>query len=196
MLWVVWEKSWIFFPLQSYQNLKEWLYRILQAYERNNLKIRQSGTLYTEYVKTLRLIESASVQTLREVLHRLLYWILFLNKNVSIDIYLTWKYVSFFLEGSTVGRLSWKFDLSSVGMTILQVVVSCPGTTYEDGQICWKICGSHDDSPQTLPNGYSFIIQFYCKIRGIIPWNVGPKFSRNCLKFFEFLLNWRKKNYI
>nr|CAG4649340.1 EOG090X06HD [Scapholeberis mucronata]SVE93625.1 EOG090X06HD [Scapholeberis mucronata] len=43
-------------------------------------------------------------------------------------------------EGSERGCLSWKFDLSSTNLAILQVSVSCPGTTFEDGEITWKIC--------------------------------------------------------
>nr|CAG4637019.1 EOG090X06HD [Ceriodaphnia reticulata]SVE72944.1 EOG090X06HD [Ceriodaphnia reticulata] len=54
-------------------------------------------------------------------------------------------------EGSTKGILSWKFDLSSTNLVVLQATVSCPGTTFEDGEIKWKICGS--DHCQILPNG-------------------------------------------
>ena len=62
----------------------------------------------------------------------------------------------FIAEGNAEGRLSWKFDLSSVGLTILQVVVSCPATTYEDARICWKISGSEDSGTcHLLPNGSS-----------------------------------------
>jgi peptide-N4-(N-acetyl-beta-glucosaminyl)asparagine amidase len=34
---------------------------------------------------------------------------------------------------------------------ILQAYVSCPGTTFEDGAIQWKICS--EDQCQILPNG-------------------------------------------
>nr|SVE77013.1 EOG090X06HD [Daphnia lumholtzi]SVE78239.1 EOG090X06HD [Daphnia lumholtzi]SVE78868.1 EOG090X06HD [Daphnia lumholtzi] len=54
-------------------------------------------------------------------------------------------------EGSSEACLSWKFDLSSTNLVILQATVSCPGTTFEDGEICWKICGS--DHCQLLENG-------------------------------------------
>nr|CAG4650162.1 EOG090X06HD [Sida crystallina] len=55
-------------------------------------------------------------------------------------------------EGSARGKISWKFDLSSFEkLIILQVCVSCPGTTYEDGSLSWTICGP--DSCQMLPNG-------------------------------------------
>ena len=55
------------------------------------------------------------------------------------------------VEGSPKGSLSWKFDLSSTNLVILQATVSCPGTTFEDGEIVWKICGS--DHCQILENG-------------------------------------------
>nr|CAG4641704.1 EOG090X06HD [Eurycercus lamellatus] len=54
-------------------------------------------------------------------------------------------------EGSSRGVVSWKFDLSSTDLVILQALVSCPGTTFEDGDIRWKICGP--DQCQILPNG-------------------------------------------
>nr|SVE75132.1 EOG090X06HD [Daphnia dolichocephala] len=54
-------------------------------------------------------------------------------------------------EGSSQGCLSWKFDLSSTNLVILQATVSCPGTTFEDGEISWKICGT--DHCQILENG-------------------------------------------
>nr|CAG4634793.1 EOG090X06HD [Alona affinis] len=54
-------------------------------------------------------------------------------------------------EGSSTGAISWKFDLSATDFVILQASVSCPGTTFEDGEIRWKICGQ--DHCQILPNG-------------------------------------------
>ena len=55
------------------------------------------------------------------------------------------------VEGSQKGSMSWKFYLSSTNLIILQATVSCPGTTFEDGEIVWKICGS--DHCQILENG-------------------------------------------
>lgn len=55
------------------------------------------------------------------------------------------------IEGNSKGCLSWKFDLSSTNLVILQATVSCPGTTYEDGEISWKICGS--DHCEVIENG-------------------------------------------
>nr|CAG4638458.1 EOG090X06HD [Cyclestheria hislopi] len=55
-------------------------------------------------------------------------------------------------EGSHEGTISWKFDLTPLKKyTILQVVVSCPGTTFHDGSIQWKLCG--EDQCQLVPNG-------------------------------------------
>jgi hypothetical protein len=59
------------------------------------------------------------------------------------------------VEGSPKSSLSWKFDLSSTNLVILQATVSCPGTTYEDGEIIWKICGP--DHCQILENGKRLI---------------------------------------
>jgi len=56
-----------------------------------------------------------------------------------------------FVEGSPRGLISWKFDLSLTNLAILLVSVSCPGTTFEDGEIEWKICS--EDQCQILPNG-------------------------------------------
>lgn len=60
-----------------------------------------------------------------------------------------------FLEGSPRGLISWKFDLSSTNLAILLVSASCPGTTFEDGEIQWKICS--EDQCQILPNGTQFV---------------------------------------
>ncbi len=97
--------------------------------------------------------------------------ILFFVKQKATGTWLTWPvlvnfYIHFNLtvtsnsvltyfvkpiEGSPKSTLSWKFDLSSTNLVILQATVSCPGTTYEDGEIIWKICGS--DHCQILENG-------------------------------------------
>ena len=59
----------------------------------------------------------------------------------------------FFVEGSTTGRLSWRFDLASGAphLAILLVVVSCPGAAFEDGRLTWQL--STSDHRHTLPNG-------------------------------------------
>lgn len=101
---------------------------------------------------------------------------LFFVKQKTTGIWLTWPalvnfYIHFNLavtsnsitthfvkpvEGSPKSSLSWKFDLSSTNLVILQATVSCPGTTYEDGEIIWKICGP--DHCQILENGKRLIL--------------------------------------
>uniref|UniRef100_A0A8C6TQZ2 Peptide-N(4)-(N-acetyl-beta-glucosaminyl)asparagine amidase n=1 Tax=Neogobius melanostomus TaxID=47308 RepID=A0A8C6TQZ2_9GOBI len=42
-------------------------------------------------------------------------------------------------EGSSAGRVSWKFDFSPVGMKIKSVTVTAHSQTFQSGTVCWKL---------------------------------------------------------
>lgn len=78
----------------------------------------------------------------------------FEQRHVFRKVELDWKMAYLArTEGSTTGRLSWRFDLASGAphLAILLVVVSCPGAAFEDGRLTWQL--STSDRRHTLPNG-------------------------------------------
>ncbi|XP_043993707.1 peptide-N(4)-(N-acetyl-beta-glucosaminyl)asparagine amidase isoform X1 [Gambusia affinis] len=42
-------------------------------------------------------------------------------------------------EGSTVGRISWKFDFASAGLKIHSVSVMAISKTFQSGNVCWSL---------------------------------------------------------
>ncbi|XP_061598071.1 peptide-N(4)-(N-acetyl-beta-glucosaminyl)asparagine amidase [Cololabis saira] len=42
-------------------------------------------------------------------------------------------------EGSSVGRLSWKFDLAPAGMKIKSVSIMTSSQTFHSGKVCWHV---------------------------------------------------------
>ncbi|KAI7798934.1 peptide-N(4)-(N-acetyl-beta-glucosaminyl)asparagine amidase-like [Triplophysa rosa] len=42
-------------------------------------------------------------------------------------------------EGSSIGKISWKFDCASVGMKIKSVSVRAFSQTYHSGSVCWSL---------------------------------------------------------
>ncbi|XP_023200206.1 peptide-N(4)-(N-acetyl-beta-glucosaminyl)asparagine amidase isoform X2 [Xiphophorus maculatus] len=42
-------------------------------------------------------------------------------------------------EGSTVGRISWKFDFASAGLKIHSVSVMANSKTFQSGKVCWSL---------------------------------------------------------
>ncbi|CAN9504156.1 unnamed protein product [Ophioblennius macclurei] len=61
-------------------------------------------------------------------------------------------------EGSSVGRVSWKFDLASAGMKIKSVSVMTTSQTFHSGKVCWQLLSdqlttefSGDGSRQSFP---------------------------------------------
>nr|CAG4640869.1 EOG090X06HD [Eulimnadia texana] len=75
------------------------------------------------------------------------------NQNVFRKVEYDWKMAYLArTENSDTGSLIWKFDLSDFeNLAILQVIVSCPGETFENGGIQWKVCT--ENSCEIVPNG-------------------------------------------
>ncbi|KAK7898380.1 hypothetical protein WMY93_019233 [Mugilogobius chulae] len=42
-------------------------------------------------------------------------------------------------EGSSVGKVSWRFDFSSVGMKVKSATVMTTSQTFQSGTVCWKV---------------------------------------------------------
>lgn len=61
---------------------------------------------------------------------------------------------------------------------ILQAIVSCPGTTFENGEILWKVCGP--DHCEKLPNGTLTKLKFIFSCRLL---NVTYENTTGCVDF-------------
>lgn len=42
-------------------------------------------------------------------------------------------------EGSSEGRISWKFDFSPVGLKIKSVSIMAASQTFQSGRVCWRL---------------------------------------------------------
>ncbi|KAG9335654.1 hypothetical protein JZ751_004305 [Albula glossodonta] len=47
-------------------------------------------------------------------------------------------------EGTASGKISWKFDCSSVGLKIRSVSVRAVSQTFHSGTVCWRMCSGQD----------------------------------------------------